>query len=269
MSASHFAWRPTPLIRASLGLHAMALGALLVSPGRWPWALAVLVANHLLFTALGMWPRSRLLGANWTRLPAAASARSEVALTIDDGPDPVVTPQVLEILAQHDVAATFFCIGERAARFPELVREIVQRGHRIENHTQHHAWSFAFMGIGGLTRELQEAQSTLASIAGRTPQFFRAPAGLRSPLLDPVLARVGLRLASWTRRGFDTRERDPALATRRLLRDLHAGDILLLHDGNAARTAAGVPVIVAVLPEVLAAIRHAGLHPVTLAEALR
>lgn len=269
MSAARFPWRPTPLIRASIALHAIALVAVAINPGSWSWALAAVVANHLVFTALGMWPRSRLLGTNWTRLPEAATARAEIAVTIDDGPDPVVTPQVLEILREHGVAATFFCVGERAARHPELVRSIVQLGHQVENHTQRHSRSFAFNGMSGLTRELREAQSTLASIAGRAPQFFRAPAGLRSPLLDPVLARVGLRLASWTRRGFDTRERDPALVRRRLLRDLGAGDILLLHDGNAARTAAGVPMIVAVLPEVLGAIRSAGLRPVTLAQALQ
>ncbi|MEO8134049.1 MAG: polysaccharide deacetylase family protein [Betaproteobacteria bacterium] len=269
MSASATRWRPTPLVAVSIALHVLAIGVLLASPDDWPWVLGAILCNHLLFTALGLWPRSRLLGANWTRLPDAAAARGEIALTIDDGPDPVVTPQVLDILERYGVAATFFCIGGRAVRHPDLVRDIVRRGHAVENHSDRHAVTFALMGVGAFVRELQAAQSALAGITGRPPQFFRAPAGLRSPLLDPALVRVGLRLATWTRRGFDTLERNPDKVAKRLLRNLRAGDILLLHDGNAARTSDGVPVIVAVLPGLLDAIRRAGLSPVTLAAALR
>ena len=83
-----------------------------------------------------------------------------------------------------------------------------------------------------------------------------------------MLARLGLRLVAWTRRGFDTRTADPATVSRRLMASLHAGAILLLHDGNSARSASGVPVIVAVLPALLEALAAAGLRTVTLAEAL-
>jgi peptidoglycan/xylan/chitin deacetylase (PgdA/CDA1 family) len=98
--------------------------------------------------------------------------------------------------------------------------------------------------------------------------FFRAPAGLRNPFLDPVLARLGLRLASWSARGFDTRIGDVERVKNRLLRGLRAGAILLLHDGNAARTPGGTPVILEVLPTVLAAARAANLRFVTLRHAL-
>ena len=116
-------------------------------------------------------------------------------------------------------------------------------------------------------RELQLAQETLTAITGVRPRFVRAPAGLRNPLLDPVLPGLGLRLASWTRRGFDTLTTDPDLLLARLLKNLAAGDILLLHDGNAARTRGGEPIILAVLPVLLERIAAAGLTPVTLPEA--
>ena len=87
---------------------------------------------------------------------------------------------------------------------------------------------------------------------------------MRNPFLDPVLAKLGLRLAAWTRRGFDTRTADPATVSRRLLKDLKPGAILLLHDGNSARSIDGVPVIVAVLPVLCEAAAAAGLHFVTL-----
>ena len=117
-------------------------------------------------------------------------------------------------------------------------------------------------------RELQAAQDTLTAITGQRPLFFRAPAGLRNPFLDPVLARLGLRLASWSARGFDTRIGDAERVKDRLLRGLRAGAILLLHDGNAARTPDGIPVILEVLPAVLAAAEAADLRFVTLRQAL-
>jgi peptidoglycan/xylan/chitin deacetylase (PgdA/CDA1 family) len=262
-------WHSTPLVRASIALHLVALAAVLADAGQWwPWALAAVVANHLLITAIGLWPRSQWLGPNWIRLPAAATARGEIALTIDDGPDPLVTPQVLDVLDRYAAQATFFCVGAKAAAYPALCREIVRRGHSVENHSQNHRHHFSLMGAGGITRELQAAQDTLGTITGQRPLFFRAPAGLRNPFLDPVLARLGLRLASWSARGFDTRVGDASRVSTSLLRGLKAGAILLLHDGNAARTAAGVPVILEVLPAVLQAAASASLRPVTLSQAL-
>jgi len=261
-------WHTTPLMRASIALHLLALGAVIVAPGQWRWALTAVVANHLLLAGVGLWPRSQWLGPNWTRLPAAATARNEIALTIDDGPDPLVTPQVLDLLDGYAARATFFCIGEQAARYPDLCREIVRRGHAVENHSQRHRHYFSVMGPRGMARELQAAQHTLSGICGQRPLFFRAPAGLRNPFLEPALARLGLTLASWSARGFDTRVSDAARVTSSLLRGLRAGAILLLHDGHAARTAGGDPVILEVLPAVLESAAAAGLRLVTLRQAL-
>ncbi|OZA30003.1 MAG: polysaccharide deacetylase family protein [Hydrogenophilales bacterium 17-61-9] len=261
------AWRPTRLIRATFALHGLALLAAVAAPAQWRWALGAVVVNHLLLTAAGLWPRSTWLGPNWTRLPAAAAARHEIALTIDDGPDPLVTPQVLDILDRHAARATFFCVGEQAARYPDLCREIVRRGHAVENHSQHHRHTFSLLGPRGFKRELEAAQHTLSQITGQRPGFFRAPAGLRNPFLDPVLARLGLTLASWSARGFDTRIGDPERVRKSLLRKLRAGAILLLHDGHAARSPRGVPVILDVLPDVLKAAAAAGLNCVSLRDA--
>ena len=262
------AWRPTLSIRASVALHGLALVAVIAEPAQWRWVLGAVVIDHLLLTAVGLWPRSNWLGPNWTRLPAAATARHEIALTIDDGPDPLVTPQVLDILDHYAAQATFFCVGEKAARYPEVCREIVRRGHAVENHSQHHSHYFSMLGPRGFMRELQAAQSTLSQITGQRPVFFRAPAGLRNPFLDPVLARLGLTLASWSARGFDTWIGDAERVKHALLRGLRAGAILLLHDGNAARSPRGIPVILDVLPAVLESASAAGLRFVSLRDAL-
>ncbi|HEX7455494.1 MAG TPA: polysaccharide deacetylase family protein [Gallionella sp.] len=261
-------WQPTLLIRISIVLHLLALIFVIAEPMQWRWALGAVLANHLLLALIGLWPRSHWLGPNWTELPRAATARNEIALTIDDGPDPDVTPQVLELLDRYAVHATFFCIGDKAARYPDLCRAIVRRGHAMENHSQRHRHSFALTGYAGVMVELQAAQDTLTTLTGQRPLFFRAPAGLRNPFLDPVLARLGLRLASWSARGFDTRIGDAERVKMSLLRGLRAGAILLLHDGNAARTRDGIPVILEVLPAVLAAAKIANLRFVTLRQAL-
>jgi peptidoglycan-N-acetylglucosamine deacetylase len=261
-------FRPAALIRASVALHVAAAGAVLLRPPLWPWALSAVVANHLLLTAAGLWPRASLLGPNWTRLPDSRRSARAVALTLDDGPDPEVTPRVLALLDEHRARATFFCVGERVARHPELTREIVARGHCVENHSQRHLHSFSLLGPKALAAEVGRAQQTIRGVTGEAPLFFRAPAGLRNPFLEPVLARAGLQLVSWTRRGFDTVSRDPARVLRRLTRSLDAGDILLLHDGHAARAAGGTPVILEVLPRLLAALETAGLESVTLRAAL-
>ena len=261
-------WRMPLLIRLSIALHAAMLALIVVNPHAWVWVLSALAANHLVITLVGMLPRSTWLGVNFTRLPAAAVARREIALTIDDGPDPQVTPQVLDLLDRYDVKATFFCIGDNAERYPQLCQDIAARGHSVQNHGQRHPHYFALLGMAGLAREIQRGQDTLTSISGQRPIFFRAPSGLRNPFLDPVLARLGLRLAAWSRRGYDTCTPDAATVRRRLLRDMQAGSILLVHDGNCAHTAAGVAVVLEVLPSVIDAARDAGLRFVTLAAAL-
>jgi len=168
------------------------------------------------------------------------------------------------MLAARGIHATFFCVGRKVKRHPNLCRDMIRHGHAVENHSANHLWNFALLGLGGVQRELQEAQRTIEATTGEAPLFFRAPAGVRNPLLEAALSRIGLRLASWTRRGFDTRERSPDVVLRRLLRNLSAGDILLVHDGNAARTESGEPMILAVLPRLLDALHAAGLRPVTL-----
>ncbi|SIQ61604.1 Peptidoglycan/xylan/chitin deacetylase, PgdA/CDA1 family [Aromatoleum tolulyticum] len=265
-------WHPGALIHVSAALHAAAAAGIALRPEAWPWAAGALAANHGLLTAAGLLPRCALLGTNWTRLPGTAAARGEIALTIDDGPDPDVTPRVLDLLDAHRARATFFVIGRLVREHPALAREIVARGHAVENHSEHHLKTFSLRGPRWLAREIGAAQDTIAEVCGRVPRFFRAPAGLRNPFLEPVLARLDLQLASWTRRAYDTRNGDADAVASRLLggRDgkMRSGDILLLHDGNAARTPCGRAVILEALPRVLDGCRASGLIPVTLEHAI-
>ena len=258
-------WRPAPAIIFSLLLHAAGVIALLLHPGLWPWIFGVLAGNHLALSGAALMPRGRLLGPNLTRLPEAAAQRGEVAFTFDDGPDPNITPQVLDLLDRYHAKASFFCIGERAAAYPDLVKEITRRGHSVENHSYHHPHAFALYGVARLRREIAAAQKTITSITGSAPQFFRAPVGFRSPMLDFVLAQSGLRYVSWTRRGLDGVHNVPAAVLRRLTNGLAAGDILLLHDGVCLGD--NEPAVLSVLPILLEQLASHGLRSTSLAVA--
>jgi peptidoglycan/xylan/chitin deacetylase (PgdA/CDA1 family) len=261
-------WAGMPLLYGSAAIHLAAAAATIARPRLWPWTLGAVVLDHLLLAAAGLWPRSNWLGSNWTRLPASSAARGEVAITIDDGPDPEVTPRVLEVLAAFEARASFFCIGERVTRYPDLAQEIVRRGHSVENHSQRHRHSFSLLGPWRMAAEIARAQECIARVTGESPRFFRAPAGLRNPFLEPILRHLKLQLVSWTRRGFDTVNADADDVYRRLSQSLVDGDILLLHDGHAARARTGTPVILEVLPRLLETLRRRQLQPVSLRAAL-
>jgi peptidoglycan-N-acetylglucosamine deacetylase len=253
-------YRPPPLLAGSLALHAAGAVALAAAPRHWRVVAGALVADHVVLAAASLWPRSPFVGANLLRLPPADSAAAEIALTFDDGPDPEITPRVLDLLDGAGMRASFFVIGRRARAHAGLTAEIARRGHRVENHTDTHPHLFACYPAGLLRREIERTQSAVAAATGRRPRLFRAPAGLRNPLLDWVLHRAGLRLVSWTRRGFDAVDRNPAAIARRLLAGLAPGDILLLHDGRATARPAGNPVVLEVLPRLLDALARRGMR---------
>src|SRR5574343_256144 len=253
-------WKPTPIVMLSIAAHLGVPLLWVFFPEWWPWLFATIAADPAVLTAAGLTPRSTLLGPNLVRLPNSLAAARSVAITIDDGPDPVVTPKVLDILDAAGVKATLCCIGEQAEKHPELCRDIVRRGHEIESHGHGHSRLFSLFGPRRIRADLMQAQATLSGITGRRPRYFRATAGLRNPFLDPVLHRLGLRLASWTRRPYDTRQGNPEIVLNRLIRNLGPGDILLMHDGNAARTASGEPVILVVLPRLLAILKEQQLN---------
>ena len=257
-------WVPTPFVWASIFFHIGIAVAFVVWPSEWRWLIGALLTNHLLIGCFGMRPRSTLLGPNITRVPPRCRGGTGIVLTFDDGPDPEVTPQVLALLDQYHAKASFFCIGERAAAFPHIVAEIVRHGHSVENHSNGHPIGFACYSIGALRREIDRAQVTLTRIAGTAPAFFRAPFGIRSPLLAPALVVIPLCYVSWTRRGYDRASRCPEAILRRLTRGLAAGDILVLHDRAASRTAAGRPVVLDLLPPLLQHIEAAGLRVLSL-----
>lgn len=208
----------------------------------WRIGLPVLVATHLAMIWGTLRPDSRLFGPALRRLPTAERV---VWLTIDDGPSEE-TPAVLDLLDAHGARATFFLVGERARRHPGHVREIVRRGHDIGNHSDTHPsrWFWA-LGPARMRREIEQAQATLAGIAGTPPRWFRAVVGMANPFVSAPLARLGLARVAWTARGFDGVRADPAAVVARIEQRLRPGAIVLAHEG--ARHGGNLPTLALLL----------------------
>lgn len=199
---------------------------------RWGWTigLPLLLLSHAFALWGVLWPYSRLYGPVLNRLPGTAP---RVWLTIDDGPSDD-TSALLDLLDAHDAKATFFLVAQRAAQRPELVREIVRRGHDIGNHSDSHpqAWFWA-LGPHAMRREITEAQQTLAALAGRPPRWFRAVVGMSNPFVHAPLRDLALARVAWSVRGFDGVGRPADAVVARIEKNLRPGAIILLHEGGA------------------------------------
>jgi peptidoglycan-N-acetylglucosamine deacetylase len=152
-----------------------------------------------------------------------------VALTFDDGPDPEVTPRLLELLTRHGVTATFFVTGVRAERYPELIRAILAGGHAVGNHSYSHSPFLMLRGRSVLQREIASAQ-TLFLKFGIVPLAFRPPVGITNSRLWRVLLENGMFCVNFSRRAADFGNRRVARLAERLLAKVKPGDIILVHD---------------------------------------
>jgi peptidoglycan/xylan/chitin deacetylase (PgdA/CDA1 family) len=195
------------------------------------WALGVLFLPAPWYAYQILKPSACGLGPVVTHF---ATQNREVWLTIDDGPDPESTPKVLALLKAHDARATFFLIGDKVQRHPELVAEILRHGHTIGNHTQTHPHrSFWLASAKRTAAEIDACTETLRAAGADHAGLFRSPVGLKNHALYPLLAQRGLDLVLWSARGYDTICRDPAKVISRITKNLRPGAILLLHE-NAA-----------------------------------
>ncbi len=202
-------------------------GIALAIGGHFAIGLAIhgLLVGTLLAGTLN--PNSRLFG------PIETGCGNGVWLTLDDGPDPRDTPAILDLLDEHGAKATFFVIGKKAEQHPELILEIVRRGHQIGNHTWSHPQaSFWCHGPIRTYREIARCQSAIKAITGEAPTVFRAPVGHSNLFVHPVLETFGLRLTGWSSRGFDGVSASLPEVTRRIRATATDGGIILAHEAT-------------------------------------
>jgi peptidoglycan/xylan/chitin deacetylase (PgdA/CDA1 family) len=186
-----------------------------------------------------------------------------VALTFDDGPHPVHTRKVLDLLDEHGVKATFFVVGRKVRLFPEVVKEIVERGHAIGIHGHEHSRFMSTMTPRRAEEDLQKALDAVQAATGERTMLFRPPVGHTSPRLAKAIRALGLAVVGWSARGYDgLGGADPDRVAARVISGLRDRAIVLLHD--AAENDDFEPASIAALPRILAAMKDRGLAPVRL-----
>jgi peptidoglycan-N-acetylglucosamine deacetylase len=203
--------------------------------------------------ALGLWFGPDFLLAYHVFMPRAqglvrthhrfVTARPEVWLTIDDGPDPEDTPRILGLLAAHGARATFFLIGEDALRHPGLVRAIAAAGHEVAHHTHTHPLAMFWCATPARVRRELDAGLEALRQAGITPTRFRPPAGVKNPWLAPALRARGLTCVGWSARGLEVWGGEAEAVASRVMRGVRPGSILLLHEGPRVPAAIRVEAI--------------------------
>jgi peptidoglycan/xylan/chitin deacetylase (PgdA/CDA1 family) len=191
----------------------------------------------------------------------------QVALTFDDGPDPKVTPQVLDELRRAGVRATFFIVGKNLEAQPELGRRIVAEGHVLANHSWEHSYLQSFYMPKRHTQELLRCEQAIEAITGQPSSgLYRPPVGLKSGELAHAIWDTGLTLVAWSVHSHDTVDPQAQRIARRVLARIKGGDIVLLHDGD--RTPGRRSACAEAVRLILAGLRERGLECVTLPELL-
>lgn len=181
-----------------------------------------------------------------------------VALTFDDGPDPVATPRVLACLAELDVRATFFVLGSRVVEHPSVLRQVAEAGHDVAVHGWTHR-PHLLQTPWGIPREMARTVEAITSVTGRRARFWRPPNGI--PTTSGLLAarRLGLRPVLWSVDGHDwAASATPGSIAARVIRGLAPGSVVLLHDSDVTSAAGSWERMLAALPGIVAHCRDRG-----------
>lgn len=232
----------------------------------WPFLWPGLVALLLLGLAVDSVARA---SSSWfiATLSHGPRGSDAVALTFDDGPDPEVTPAVLDELKRQGAHATFFVIGKQLAAHPELGRRIVAEGHVVANHSWQHSYLQNFRLHGWQQAEIGRAERTIEAVTGRaSTRLYRPPVGMKTGDQARAIGSLGLAVIAWSVHSRDTMDPDPASMARRVLKNIRGGDLVLLHDGDrVAGRRRSCPEAVRLILEGL---RTKGLRAVTVPELL-
>ncbi len=245
------------------GLAAFCL-ALVLSLYRLEWAVAPLSVFVFLCLAAPFRP------ANGFFLPVVSRGSNRkpvVSITFDDGPDPLTTKPLLQLLGRRDIKATFFVTGENAAANGDLMMAILEQGHDIGNHSYHHDPFLMLRSSKVIEREIESTQ-TLLHRFGISPVAFRPPVGITNPKLAAILHRQGLYCLMFSCRAADFGNRRLAGLSRKILQKVQADDIILLHD-TRPKGKGSVDAWLCEVDLILSGLKQKGLQVIPLAELIR
>lgn len=234
------------------------------------WVVTIFIVTFALVCLLALdafYPKVNLFGPAVVRLRSRHGPATQVALTFDDGPVSPYTEQILDILDEHGVKGSFFCIGENVERHPEIAKAIISRGHTLGNHTASHR-NLMLAGPAQVKRELDKGQRMIFDATGRHPRFFRCPKGYKSPVVVWCLRRLGLTLVGYGYPIFDVENPPAQELVTRVLNRVKGGDIIVMHDGYMPHRSGRRDSLVTALPAIIEGIRDRGLAMVSLDEAI-
>ena len=231
------------------------------APGLGSWVAVFLLVDAVLLVGM-LERRTPLFGRIVWR---GRTDKPRVALSFDDGPTEPYTSQLLAVLREHGVRATFFMLGVNVDRHPDTVRRLVADGHEIGNHTYTHA-VLPLRGPRAIRRSIRLGSDAIERAAGARPRLFRAPHGFRNPWVDPVARDEGCEPVAWTLGVFDTASPGATVIRDRVARGLSNGCIVLLHDGRGTDPQADASQVVAALPGIITDARARGFRFSTVGE---
>jgi peptidoglycan-N-acetylglucosamine deacetylase len=195
------------------------LGSILTAAG----VAAALTAGYQSMAPTGQW-----YGRTFTGLPRGST---QLALTYDDGPNDPHTLRLLDVLAKHDVKATFFLMGKYVRQRPDIVRDVVQAGHVIGNHTFTHP-NLIYKSGSQVREELLQCRQAITDAVGVHSKLFRPPFGGRRPVTLRVAREVGLLPVMWNVTGYDWNATSVEYIEKKVTSNVCGGNVILLHDGS-------------------------------------
>jgi peptidoglycan/xylan/chitin deacetylase (PgdA/CDA1 family) len=215
------------------------------------------------FTAgwASMWPTNQLYGATFNGLPGTR----KLALTYDDGPNDPYTPQLLDVLARHQVRATFFMIGRRVMMRPEIARAVAAAGHEIANHTYTHPNLIFCSGVQ-VKEQIAACEHALEHVVGPHSRWFRPPYGGRRPDVLRACRRAGLVPVLWRASSHDWSLPTAEAIERKVLRQIRGGDVILMHDGGDQELGADRSKTIKATDALIPRLRSEGYEFVTVGE---
>jgi peptidoglycan/xylan/chitin deacetylase (PgdA/CDA1 family) len=156
---------------------------------------------------------------------------TKVAITFDDGPDKETTPALLEILEKHKIRAAFFCIGSKITGNEQIIKDVIEKGHIVGNHSWSHAFLFDFYLPGRMIEEIQKTDALIENVTNTQVKYFRPPFGVTNPFLSRAIKKTGHTVIGWSLKTFDTSSSRQKILNR-IKSKLKNGDIILIHDAN-------------------------------------
>jgi len=187
---------------------------------------------------------------------AAVTRQKVIAISFDDGPAPDYTPQVLQVLQEHQVPAAFFCIGKRVLEHPGLFKQVHEQGHIIGNHSYSHETWFDLYSSTKMYADLQQMDAAMQEVLGLKPLLFRPPYGVTNPNLAKAIRKGGYIPVGWNIRSLDTVIKDNDKLLQRIVKGVRPGAVILFHDTSKAT--------LDMLPAFIAHVRGAGYDIVRL-----